>query len=65
MVEVDRHQGKGMHTEIEETPSQLRADIALTLALLMIAKAGRPEDPIRRCVFIWVIVMFVYRNIIG
>jgi hypothetical protein len=31
-----------LHTEIEENPSQLRVDITVALALLMIAKAGRP-----------------------
>jgi len=59
VVEAGRHRGKGLHTEIEENPSQLRVDITVALALLMIAKAGRPEDPIRRCVSIWVIGMFV------
>ena len=45
MVEAGRHRGKGLHTEIEENPSQLRVDITVALALLMIAKAGRPARP--------------------
>jgi hypothetical protein len=44
-VEAGHHQGKGLHTEIEEPPSQLRVDIAIALALLMIAKAGRQAKP--------------------
>jgi hypothetical protein len=44
-VEVGGHRGKGLHTEIEETPSQLLMDITVALALLMIAKAGRPARP--------------------
>lgn len=45
MVEAGRHRGKGLHIEIEENPSQLRVDITVALALLMIAKAGRPARP--------------------
>ena len=44
-MEAGRHRGKGLHTEIEENPSQLRVDIAVALALLVIAKAGRPARP--------------------
>lgn len=45
-MKAGRHRGKGLHTEIEETPSQLRVDITVALALfLMIAKAGRPARP--------------------
>jgi hypothetical protein len=45
VVEAGRHRGKGLQTEIEETPSQLRVDITVALALLIIAKAGRPARP--------------------
>jgi hypothetical protein len=44
-VEAGRRRGKSLHTELEENPSQLRVDIAVALALLMIAKAGRPARP--------------------
>lgn len=44
-MEAGRHRGKGLHTEIEENPSQLRVDITVALALLMIAKAGRRARP--------------------
>jgi len=40
VVEAGRHRGKGLQTEIEETPSQLRVDITV-----IIAKAGRPARP--------------------